>query len=101
MLRRSALCVIVLAMSATVLRAQSVSSQKTVLDGIYSEEQAERGRVAFATTCARCHGSNLEGVAGPTLTGEHFIEHWREDTLDSIYNFMREGMPPGRNNGGP
>jgi hypothetical protein len=38
----------------------------------------------------------LNGVSAPELTGDRFIERWREDTLDAIYGFIRERMPPGR-----
>jgi S-disulfanyl-L-cysteine oxidoreductase SoxD len=96
MFKRTALCLISLALCTTALNAQTPSGNRTVLDGVYTEAQAERGRVAYTNGCGRCHGENLEGVAGPTLIGDRFIDRWREDTLDSIFNFMRTGMPPGR-----
>src|SRR5262249_6174997 len=38
----------------------------------------------------------LDGVSAPALTGTRFLERWREDTLDTIYNFVKENMPVGR-----
>ena len=67
---------------------------KTVLDGVYSDAQAARGNASYKTVCSRCHGNALEGVAAPTLMGDHFLERWREDTLDSFYNFIKDNMPP-------
>jgi mono/diheme cytochrome c family protein len=69
---------------------------QTVLDGLYSETQAARGEAAYKATCSVCHGSGLDGVSAPALTGERFIEHWREGPLSSFYNFIRERMPPMR-----
>jgi S-disulfanyl-L-cysteine oxidoreductase SoxD len=72
------------------------TSPKTILDGVYSEAQAARGRTAYATHCASCHGDALEGVSAPDLSGARFISRWREGTLDGIYNFIRQRMPLGR-----
>ena len=69
---------------------------KTVLDGVYSDAQALRGEAAYTAHCRVCHGEGLEGVSAPELSGNRFIEHWREDALDTIYNFIRQSMPLGR-----
>lgn len=68
----------------------------TVLDGAYSDEQAARGKTAYTANCAACHGEALEGVSAPALTGNRFLERWREGTLDGIYGFIRERMPFGK-----
>ena len=77
-------------------QAQSKASGKTVLDGVYSEGQATRGQAVYKTVCSGCHGNALEGVSAPQLTGNRFIERWREGRLDGIYNFIRQRMPLGR-----
>ena len=41
-------------------------------------------------------GNALEGISAPALTGDHFLERWREDALDSFYNFIKDNMPPRR-----
>src|SRR5947208_1319583 len=76
--------------------AQSQTGAKTVLDGVYSEPQVTRGEASYASLCSACHGKKLEGVSAPELTGNRFIERWREGTLDGIYNFIRQRMPLGR-----
>ena len=76
--------------------AQSQSAPRTILEGVYSEAQATRGLALYTTHCAACHGNALEGVSAPELTGNRFTERWREGTLDGIYNFIRQRMPPGR-----
>ena len=67
-----------------------------MLDGVYSDEQATRGQVAYTAYCSVCHGDALEGISAPQLTGNRFIERWREDTLDTIYDYIRQNMPRGR-----
>ena len=76
--------------------AAQAQTSKTVLDGVFSDAQAVRGEAVYRASCGRCHGEDLSGVSGPAVVGRVFIDRWREDALDSLYNFMREGMPPGR-----
>ena len=38
-------------------------------DGVYSEEQAGRGKVARESRCATCHGDALLGRRGPPASG--------------------------------
>jgi len=80
----------------SALAGQSQGSEKTVLDGVYSNPQAERGHGFYTTYCGACHGSSLEGVSAPPLTGTRFIERWREGALDPLYEFIRQRMPFGR-----
>jgi outer membrane protein assembly factor BamB len=46
-------------------------------------------------SCAACHGSSLEGLTGPSLTGPEFTARWsREDrSLESFYYILRMTMP--------
>src|SRR5580700_4681059 len=77
-------------------QAQAQAPGKTVLAGVYSEAQEKRGQALYTAVCSGCHGNALEGVSAPELTGNRFIERWREGTLDGIYGFIRERMPLGR-----
>ena len=65
----------------------------TVWDGVYTAAQAERGREAYAVHCSSCHGKDLQGEAGPALEGSQFIDNWREDSVKSLFTFMRTQMP--------
>ena len=66
---------------------------KTVLDGVFSEAQAKRGQTAFAMNCMRCHADNLLGQATAPLAGNAFMDRWREDGLDTIFDDIRTRMP--------
>jgi len=97
MIRRPAVaCVIFVVFFVTEVQAQSETREKTVLDGVYSNAQGERGRVFYTTHCSSCHGNSLEGVSAPPLTGNRFIERWREGALYPLYDFIRTRMPFGR-----
>jgi quinoprotein glucose dehydrogenase len=86
---RAALCVV--ALSTVTLMAQAA---RTVWDGVYSDEQAERGRVLYADRCARCHGDSLTGMeAAPALTGTAFYSNWEGETLEALFDRMRMSMP--------
>ncbi len=65
----------------------------TVWDGVFTAAQAERGREAFATHCSSCHGKDLEGEAGPALSGEQFFDNWREDSVKTLFSFIQTQMP--------
>jgi mono/diheme cytochrome c family protein len=67
----------------------------TIWDGVYSSAQAERGRSTFETTCARCHNPELTGSErGPALTGDTFLSHWVDGSLEPVFNKIRDAMPP-------
>src|SRR5215207_3838221 len=64
---------------------------KTVLDGVYTVAQAERGAAVYGVQCAACHDG--ADVNGPPLTDTPFIDRWREDTLDGVFEFIKTRMP--------
>jgi len=64
---------------------------RSVLDGVYTEAQAKRGEAAYGMNCAKCHeGADVDG---PPLSGDPFIDRWREDRLSTLFAFIRTNMP--------
>ena len=92
----AAASLVLLLLCLAAAQAQSQAPAGTVLDGVYSEAQAMRGQAVYKAVCSGCHGNALEGMSAPALTGNRFIERWREGRLDGIYNFIRQRMPLGR-----
>ena len=91
-----------IAFAATLLVAVSTTVRSTaqqpagsVWNGIFSVQQASRGKASYDGVCARCHGAQLMGGAdgGPTLKGSSFLGHWTGDTLASLYVKIRDTMP--------
>ncbi len=85
-----------------VLTAGLVAAQTTrsVWDGVYTSEQADRGAALYAANCASCHGSALTGgESAPPLTGGEFFSNWNGLTVGELFERIRISMPadgPGR-----
>lgn len=82
----------------SLLLAAAVSvggqEQKTVWDGVYTEEQAKRGSAVYAEKCGMCHGDGLGGVeSAPALTGPAFYANWEGESLNALFERIRTSMP--------
>ena len=82
---------------ATALALQSAASAqptKSVWDGVYTEEQANRGRQGYADQCASCHGPELTGgEMAPALAGGDFMAGWDGLTVGDLFERIRISMP--------
>lgn len=86
----AALAALVLVLAA----AAGAQQPRTVWDGVYTAEQADRGAKIYEETCARCHGEGLGGVeAAPPLTGDMFNSNWEGVALSDLFERMRSSMP--------
>ncbi|MGA3185503.1 MAG: cytochrome c [Bryobacteraceae bacterium] len=69
----------------------------SVWDGIYSGEQAERGKTAYSKDCASCHGENLEGKGQtPPLAGSDFTANWNGMSVGELFEKIQDSMPADR-----
>ena len=74
-------------------RAQQESGA-SVWNGVYTEEQARRGEIAYRQSCVNCHGPELEGAdMTPPLTGGTFTSNWNDLTLGDLFERIRATMP--------
>ena len=64
-------------------------------DGLYTKDQAARGRTHYEKSCGDCHGAKLEGATSTPLAGKEFIASWARPvlTLDDFYYIVRKTMP--------
>jgi S-disulfanyl-L-cysteine oxidoreductase SoxD len=79
-----------------VLLVAGVGAQApaTVWDGVYTEEQANRGNPTYQRYCAACHGDQLLGQEiAPPLVGDAFNANWDGVTLGDLVNRIRTTMP--------
>ncbi len=66
-------------------------------EGLYTQQEAARGKTAYAEQCAGCHGAQLDGGdETPALAGEKFLAGWRDRSLDSLSERIQTTMPVGR-----
>ncbi len=73
---------------------------RSVWDGVYTEEQAGRGKTVYNRECASCHGDALMGgEEAPPLAGDAFLADWNGLTVGDLFDRIRRSMPqdnPGR-----
>ena len=75
---------------------QASDTGKRVWDGVFTSEQAARGKTNFDLSCSRCHNVALIGSErGPAIKGTTFLSHWEKDTLAGLFTKIRDTMPEG------
>ncbi|HEY7396644.1 MAG TPA: cytochrome c [Gemmatimonadaceae bacterium] len=58
----------------------------STLNGVYTNDQATRGRYVYLGSCRYCHTAE-------THTGRVFAEWWKGKQLSDLYSFVLERMP--------
>jgi S-disulfanyl-L-cysteine oxidoreductase SoxD len=77
--------------SAAAFATALAQGSTTVLDGVYTTAQAQRGHAVYEASCAGCHEG--QDADGPELTGKAFLDRWREDKLEPLFTFIKTTMP--------
>jgi mono/diheme cytochrome c family protein len=91
---RYAAAVIGLAVWTVLAPAGAQDTTTSVLDGVYTDEQAERGADTFAHHCAVCHGAALGGMGeAPALVGAQFVSDFNGLTVGDLFDRVRTTMP--------
>jgi S-disulfanyl-L-cysteine oxidoreductase SoxD len=83
---------------ATLMYACVASAQQTtVWDGIYTAQQAERGRTEYMKACASCHAQDLRGQGtAPSLVEESFAFLYNDIPLGELLDKIQKLMPSDR-----
>jgi mono/diheme cytochrome c family protein len=82
-------------LAAVVAQPRVDAQQKTVWDGVYSEEQATRGQAAYEAECSSCHQADFAGDGfAPSLAGPEFASAWNDLSVGDLYDRIRQSMPP-------
>lgn len=98
-----ALSLILTLCGTPLLTAQDAT--QTVWDGVYTEQQAERGAVIYRQACRKCHFADLSGAGdagatagevAPGLAGVAFSSRWTELTVADLFLAIARGMPGDR-----
>lgn len=67
---------------------------KAVGDGVYTEAQAERGKLAYEANCSFCHLSDLTGQGfAPGLVDDTFKARWQEGNVGELFSIVKVTMP--------
>jgi mono/diheme cytochrome c family protein len=87
------------AATVTLVAAQTSSAAVAARDAVFTAAQAERGSDAYATSCAHCHASDLQGDVRkeiPSLAESDFFVRWSNRTLGELFEVISKDMPADR-----
>jgi len=92
---RATYAVCVLALAFAYQDASSAQQPKTVADGVYSRDQAERGKKAYGVFCENCHAADLGGTnsgdsGAPPLRRDGFMAG---SNANALFSKIAESMP--------
>ena len=86
---------LVSSVSFVFLEAQQ--PRRTVWDGIYTDDQAARGRELYKQSCGHCHRDDLTGggseVGAPPLRGPIFFYRWLHQPVAELFLTIGATMP--------
>ncbi len=66
----------------------------------FTDQQASDGQAVYKQNCAMCHGTSLQGGAGPALAGDKFSSSLQFSKMSAtqLFDFISKHMP--KNNPG-
>ena len=76
------------------LAAVDAQAPPRIWQGVYTADQARRGKTSYDTSCVRCHGADLLGTTAPPLKGERFMSTWGGESVSRLFDKIRDTMPP-------
>ena len=75
----------------------NAAENTSVWEGVYTKEQAARGKTRYFSSCAVCHGALLQGDSdSPELAGNSFMKRWGDQSIGTLFAFTSSQMPVGR-----
>jgi mono/diheme cytochrome c family protein len=67
---------------------------KTTLDGVFTVDEAARGKAQYNTTCSACHMEDLSGSGQALpLAGDAFMDIWEGQTMNDFLELVQGTMP--------
>lgn len=79
---------------AAAAAATAATATRSVWEGVYSVEQAARGKQAYLSQCVICHGETLLGGEDTRpLVDKEFLDLWNGKTMGELVEATRKSMP--------
>ncbi len=98
--RHATACCIAVSIAAAAVAQSAAGRPATIRDGVFTAEQALRGRAAYTGPCDRCHGYKLDGapedpvmLPAPPVAGAKFLRKWNGRSLATLFEYVRTTMP--------
>jgi cytochrome c5 len=75
-------------------KAASPAPATNVWDGVYTDDQAARGKAQYNTSCSSCHMEDLSGSGQALpLAGDAFTDVWEGQTMADLLGLVQGTMP--------
>ncbi len=73
---------------------RAAAAPKTTKDGIFSPDQAKRGKAGYGQSCSACHMDDLSGSGqAPPLAGDEFMDSWDGHSVAELFDIVQNTMP--------
>jgi quinoprotein glucose dehydrogenase len=77
-----------------VRSVRAATPAKSTQDGVYTDDQAKRGKAAYTDNCSACHMEDLSGSGQALpLAGDAFTQTWEGQTVNDLFDLVRNTMP--------
>src|ERR1700691_2665155 len=74
--------------------ASPAPPSKSVWDGVYTDDQAKRGKAQYNTSCSSCHMEDLSGSGQALpLAGDAFMDVWEGHPVGDLLDLIQSTMP--------
>jgi mono/diheme cytochrome c family protein len=89
------LAAVALGICAVAVRVAIAGAQpKTTQEGVYTDEQAARGKAQYNQNCSACHMEDLSGSGQALpLAGDAFTQVWEGQSVYDLFDLVRTTMP--------
>lgn len=72
----------------------AADAAKTTLDGVFTSDEAARGKTQYTNTCSACHMEDLSGSGQALpLAGDAFMDIWEGQTMNDFFQLVQGTMP--------
>jgi len=80
--------------SGVIRSARAATPARTTMDGVFTAEQAARGKAVYNASCSVCHMEDLSGSGQALpLAGDDFMGVWEGQSLGDLFDLVRGTMP--------
>jgi S-disulfanyl-L-cysteine oxidoreductase SoxD len=82
--------------SAAASASAAPAAARSVLDGVYTDAQADTGAEEISQHCAQCHNNSMRGGPGGPSVIANLYPTFGDQPLTSLYDYISTQMPKGQ-----
>ncbi len=84
----------IVAATAALAAVSQAQEERSILDGVYTAEQAARGEKLYKGFCVPCHGKQwTPATTTPGSTGDDFLAKYDGKTVGTLFSKILNTMP--------